>query len=124
MTQEGDETISYRYQLTPKKTGALTVPSPFVTVDGKKVVGRPIALQVIAAEKQDLVLIEVSTSKQRVFPNQPFDVNLKLLIKPMPNDDRDPLSLIRPPQLKITWKDVPAGLKTRGDWAIGWGNSP
>jgi len=110
-------TIGYRYQLTPKRSGTLMVPAPFIMNGNAKISGRSFALQVIAIEKQDLVLTEISVSKERVFPTQPFDVTLKILVKPLPNDDRDPVSPLDPPRVKITWKDVPAGLKAQGDIA-------
>ena len=102
----------YGYQLSPKHSGILTIPAPFITVNGQKVFGNTLRLQVLEQEQQDLVLMEIRTSKASVFPTQPFDVTLRILIKPLPNGkETDPLSVLRePPHLEISWKDVPEGL--------------
>jgi hypothetical protein len=117
MSPESGVTIGYRYQLTPKRIGTLTVPAPFIMDGGRKVSGRTFTLQIIAVEKQDVVLMEIQSSKTRLFPTLPFDLTLKIMVKPLPTDDRDPISPLDPPHLKITWKDVPTGLKSQGDIA-------
>ena len=53
MSPEGGVTIGYRYQLTPKRTGVITIPSPFIVDVGQKIAGRSFTLQVVAIEKQD-----------------------------------------------------------------------
>ena len=117
MSPESGVTIGYRYQLTPKRIGTLNIPAPFIMVGGQKITGRTFALQIIAVEKQDVVIMEIQPSKTRLFPTLPFDLTLKIWVKPLPTDDRDPISPLDPPHVKITWKDVPAGLKAQSDIA-------
>ncbi|WP_422931991.1 BatD family protein [Singulisphaera sp. PoT] len=103
----------YRYRLTPRRGGALTIPAPTVTVDGKTYSGGELTLKVTAPETQDLVVAEIKTSRRRVYPTQPFDVTLRILVRPLPDDpDRDPLrALVRkPPHLDVPWVDPPTGL--------------
>jgi hypothetical protein len=68
------------------------------------------------------VLVEVSAKPERVFPTQPFDVIMRILVKPLPDQPRrDPLSPLRrqPPRIKINWVDpIPDGLTAGSvnDW--------
>ena len=112
---------SYRFRLTPKRTGRFGIAAPSATIDGKTISGRSLPLNVIAPEPQDLVIPEIKTSRDRVYPTQPFEVMLRILVRPLPDDtDRDPISLLRrrPPHLDVNWVDLPAGLT--GDDKTGW----
>ena len=103
----------YQFRLTPRVTGELTIPSAKVATDGKSLTSSPVPLRVIAAEEQDLVIVEMKASQSRVYPTQPFTVTLRILIQPLPNDaSRDPMSLLRrsPPHLQVNWVDPPTGL--------------
>lgn len=111
----------YRFRLTPKRTGSLTIPAPSVTIDGKAISGRALPLKVIAPEEQDVVVPEISTDRDKVYPTQPFEVTLRVLVRPLPNDsNRDPLSPLRrsPPHLDANWVDLPSGLA--GDEKARW----
>src|SRR5262249_22814502 len=59
--------------------------------------------------------------RPKIYPTQPFDVTLRVLVKPLPDDaDRDPLTPLRrrPPHLEVNWVDPPAGLS--GDDKARW----
>ena len=103
----------YRFRLTPKRTGNLTIPAPTATIDGKTVSGRALALNVIAPEEQDVVIPEMTTDRSKVYPTQPFEVTLRVLVRPLPDKpDSDPLSPLRqrPPHIGVNWVDLPSGL--------------
>ncbi|HUG71322.1 MAG TPA: BatD family protein, partial [Pirellulaceae bacterium] len=108
--------ILYEYLLTPKQSGTLQIPSPIVKVDGKALPAKSLSLSVVAAKEQDIVIIEMTSSRDIVYPMQPFDISLKVLIKPIPEpeSDRDPLSVQNPlAQLTLPWAEddaVPAGI--------------
>jgi hypothetical protein len=113
VTQQNSFGHSYRFRLTPKRTGKLVIPSPSATIDGKNVTGRALDLTVVAPEAQDLVVLEIKTDRQKVYPTQPFEVTLRVLVRPLPDDsDRDPLLPLRrrPPHLEANWVDLAAGL--------------
>jgi BatD DUF11 like domain len=113
VTQQNSFGHVYRFRLTPKRTGKLVIPSPSATIDGKTVSGRSLALSVIAPEAQDLVIAEMKTDRSKVYPTQPFDVTLRVLVRPLPDDsDRDPIGPLRrrPPHIEVNWVDAPAGL--------------
>lgn len=111
----------YRYRLTPKRSGRLAVPAPATVVDGKTVTGRRLTLSVLEPEEQDLVIPEIQVSRQRVYPTQPFDVTLKILVRPLPDSpQRDPLVPLRrkPPRIDVNWVDLPDGLT--GEDKVPW----
>ena len=110
----------YLYRLTPKVAGDLTIHSVKATIDGNELSSRPLTLRVLGAELQDLVVAEIKADRQTIYPTQPFTISLKVLIKPLPESDESPLLPLRrqPPQLQISWVDIPDGLTT-GDTS-GW----
>lgn len=100
--------IVYDYILTPKQTGELQIPAPIVEVDGESLPTKSLKLSVVAAEDQDVVILEMTTSHASVYPMQPFEVALKVAVKPLPDpaSDRDPLAVQNPlVQLAIPWAD-------------------
>jgi hypothetical protein len=103
----------YHFRLTPKTTGRLKIPPPTATIDAKTISGPALAINVVAPEEQDFVIPEIITSRARVYPTQPFDVTLRVLVHPLPDrPDRDPLEPLQrqPPHLEVNWVDLPAGL--------------
>lgn len=128
------ETISstiYTYELTPKKSGDLTIPAPMVLVDGKRLrpktvkIGREtlrnpgegsISVSVRGPDKQDIVFLTVETDRERLYPLQSLIVSLVVQVKALPENltQNDPLSVLgSPPQLTIPWLDdrnLPKGL--------------
>jgi hypothetical protein len=121
VTQQISFSHAFRFRLTPKRTGKLVIPAPSAMIDGKVISGRALALKVIAPEEQDLVIPEVTTDRTRAYPTQPFEVTLRVLVRPLPDiPDRDPLTPLRrrPPHIDLNWVDLPAGLA--GDEKARW----
>ncbi len=121
VTQQNSFGHAFRFRLTPNRTGNLVIPAPRATIDGKSVSGQALALKVIAPEAQDLVVPEIKADRARVYPTQPFELTLRVLVRPLPDDpDRDPLLPLRrrPPHLEANWVDLPAGLA--GDDKAHW----
>lgn len=105
----------YNYRLTPRESGKLMIPAVKATIDGKSLSSRSLPLRVVPAEVQDLVLIEIKPSQTEVYPTQPFDITLRVLIRPLPNsEDADPLQPLRQqlPHLQVNWVDPISGLAT------------
>lgn len=103
----------YQYRLTPKRAGHLVIAAPTATINGKRISGTSLAIDVQAPEDQDVVVPEIKTNRRTVYPTQPFEIMLRILVRPLPNDSsRDPLSPLRrqPPHIEVNWVDLPAGL--------------
>jgi len=121
VTQQNTFGHAYRFRLTPKRTGKLVIPAPSASIDGKILSGQALALNVIAPEPQDLVVPEIKADREKVYPTQPFEVTLRVLVRPLPDDDeRDPLVPLRqrPPHIQASWVDLPSGLT--GDDKTRW----
>jgi oxygen tolerance protein BatD len=128
MTQTIRRGRQYRYQLTPRTTGTLTIPGPVAEIDGKRVVGPKRTIRVIPAENQDLVFMEVKSSHSAVYPMQPFMITLTVAVKelPPPLQAESPVAVqrqlrSRQPALQIPWiNQLPDGLEPETDlnsWA-------
>ncbi|WP_397569813.1 BatD family protein [Schlesneria sp. T3-172] len=103
----------FLYRLTPRIAGELTIPPAKVSIEGKTYSSEEVPLKVIAAEEQDLVLMEMKVNPSQVYPTQPFTVTLRVLVQPVPNNPKlDPLTPLtqRPPHLQVNWVDPPSGL--------------
>jgi hypothetical protein len=121
VTQQTSFGHAFRFRLTPKRAGKLVIPGPSATIDGKTVSGRALALNVVASETQDLVVLEIKTDREKVYPTQPFEVTLRVLVRPLPDEpDRDPLVPLRrqPPHIDVNWVELPSGLT--GDDKARW----
>ncbi len=130
MTQVVRRGREYRYRLTPRKRGDLRIPSPVVAVDGTVLKGPEQTLRVRPADQQDVALVAIAVDRQSVYPMQPFEVTLSVVVKelPEPYADRSPVSVQRelrrgPPALRVPWLDdenLPDGLEPSADlstWA-------
>ena len=78
----------YSFQLTPLRTGNLTIPGPTTVVDGEQLQGNVVALRVIPPEDQDVVILEMNSDLTTVYPMQPFTLSLTMAIKALPADFR------------------------------------
>lgn len=121
MTRQENLRTVYQYRVTPKKAGDLTVPPIYVRFDGKMITSRPKQIRVLEPEPQEYVIIEVSSDRDRVYPTQNFQVNLKILVRELPDSNQDPLIPIRrnPPSLSVPWIEQVEGLRLqeeRGRW--------
>ena len=112
MSQQASFGHTYHFRLTPKRAGKLVIPAASATIDGKTISGRALPLNVIAPEPQDIVVPEISIDRARVYPTQPFEVTLRVFVRPLPDDpERDPVTPLRrrPPHIDVNWVDLPAG---------------
>ena len=123
--------VAFTYILTPRRNGVLAVPEPKVVVDGvalrpktARVDGRTlrpvgdgsIPITVQPPDRQDVVRLELSTDKERVYPFQPMTITLTVHVKELPGrfENVNPLLLRDPPQLFIPWavdRALPKGLQ-------------
>lgn len=103
----------YRYRLTPRRAGELTIPAPITTVDGVEIKGDPVRISVREPEAQDIVIISQQADPVTVYPTQAFDLTLQILVRPLPDDkSKNPLAPLRqqPPRVDVAWVDLPKGL--------------
>ena len=97
----------FQYDIIPAKTGSLRM-GPVIVRHKKEtaIIPGPL-LTVKGIEKQDYVLLSIEPSKSNVIVDEPFTVNMHLLIKALPNPYREapPISPDDPPHLEVPYID-------------------
>ena len=113
----------YNYRLTPQEAGQFNIPAPTAEVNGQTLKGREVAIRVVAAAEQNVVLLEMKSSKASVYPMQDFTVSLTVAVRQLPGElsDRSPLSVqgSDPVSLSVPWLDddqVPSDLVPKIAW--------
>ncbi len=118
MRRSIQQSVTFRYALTPNAAGEFTIPAPTVTVDGKTITGKPISVTVVGPDKQHFVQLECEVDKQTIYPLQPFTITLNIAIIKPPGSfaDRSPLSIQprQPVALSVPWlnEEIPDGLQS------------
>lgn len=102
-----DSYVEYRYRLTPRRAGNLTVPPFSVTDAGRTVSSAAIAVEVLEPQKQDIVFLELSTDRSDYYIDQSFRIVLRIWVRKLTLDgkamDVEPLYPRDPPMLTIPW---------------------
>ena len=106
----------YEYRLVPLRTGALRIPAPVVTVDGREYRGPEKTIEVVAPPEQDLAFLEIAADRTSVYPTQRFTVTLSVFVKQLPEgyEKYDPASVSAKRTLSIPWlldANLPEGLQ-------------
>jgi hypothetical protein len=76
MTQDVRRGFVFSYQLTPLKTGTLTIPALTVMADGQTVRTRPVHVNVLAPEKTDDVRLRLSISQNQCYVGEPVTLTV------------------------------------------------
>lgn len=102
----------FDYTIVLNESGAYTIPSPVIEVDGQKYSGQERRITVLAVPKQNVVKLETTVTPQVVYPMQPFTVSLKVTVQELPGKDADVSPLIvgrrSMPLLSIPWLEEEA----------------
>ena len=125
----------YHYQLTPTKSGKLTIPPAVVEFEGKRYKSEALTINVISAANQDIIRIELNADRAAIYRAQSLQVSLTVQVKSLPGGfaDRNPVGLaamnrgrslfgnsgIRAPRLNIPWLDdgqLAPHFKPEKDW--------
>jgi hypothetical protein len=110
----------YRYRLKPKTSGSITIPSITAMANGSQIESNTLTIVVQKPEEQDVVIAEIQSSQDELYPTQSFALTLRILVKPMPETGVEPLRALRkrPPNIQIDWADAPDGLTAddKSEW--------
>lgn len=120
MQNTSNQGVQYQYRVTPLKAGRLKIPPAVATVDGVRIEGRPIPIQVTGASEQDQAILEITVDHTTVYPLQPFTVTLKVFLKALPGRlaKTDPTHTRLERLLTVPWavdRGLPANLVTKED---------
>jgi hypothetical protein len=73
---------TFAYELIASAPGELTIPPFAVVVDGKRLETRPLKLNVLPSDANDLLYVEVGTGRKRVYVGQKTPVTMTIWVKP------------------------------------------
>lgn len=105
MTRKGFTGFVSSYEITPLAAGQFQAGPITVNIEGKILTDIGPTLTVTDIEKQDRLIIAVTSSRETTLIDEPFEVNLSLKIQCLPGDSSgfDPLLPDHPPHLTIPW---------------------
>ncbi|MBU0637816.1 MAG: BatD family protein [Planctomycetes bacterium] len=72
----------YRFELTPHKAGELRIPPVTVAVDGKALQTRAVRLPVRASDADELLAVEISCPRERIYVGQRVRLIMTIWVKP------------------------------------------
>jgi len=122
MTEVVRQGRAYRYAMTPKRSGSLSIPGPVAEIDGRTYTGPALTLVVVPPADQDLAVLEITSDREHVYPMQPFTIRCTIAVKALPEPvaDRNPVTVLRRlPALSMPWatdESLPAGVKPDRTW--------
>lgn len=118
MRREERVGVEYRFQLTPRRGGTLTIPSPTVAVDGRTFAGNSLELNVVPPDDKGRLRLDLRVTPAEVYPHQEARLTLRIAVRRAAGDrqGRDPVALLaqleswEPPHLRLPWAELPAAL--------------
>ncbi len=73
--------VIYQFRVTPQREGSFTIPPIKVTADGVASITKAVRLLVTKSETGDLMFVEISGTKDKVFVGQAIDLSLKIWVR-------------------------------------------
>ncbi len=74
--------VTLTYQLTPLREGTFEIPQLTILVDGKKTTVEPTRFVASKSDAGDLLFVEITASKEKVYVGEPLELTLRIDLKP------------------------------------------
>ncbi len=84
--------VTYAWQIVPRREGTFTIPPISVSVDGQQQVTRALRFSATKSETGSLLFTEIVGSEEQIFVGQPMELTLRIWVRPY-SDSRQNLSL-------------------------------
>ncbi len=84
-----NSSVTYSYRVTPTRTGNFTIPPVQVSAGGKKTVTKAVRIVANKSETNDLLFVEITGDKDRVYVGQEIELTLKIWIRPFKSPDHN-----------------------------------
>jgi hypothetical protein len=101
------------YRVVPQREGTFQIGPVKANVQGRPLVHKGVSLKAHGEEEQDLVFLELSSTRKTVLVDEPFQINFTVLIKRISGyyQNHDPIHPERAPHLTLSFLDgMPDGL--------------
>ena len=101
------------YRVVPQREGTFQIGPVKANVQGRPLVHKGVSLKAHGEEKQDLVFLELSSTRNTVLVDEPFQISFTVLVKRIsgPYKNHDPIHPERAPHLTLSFLDgMPDGL--------------
>lgn len=78
--------VTYAWELTPRKEGKLKIPSISIKIDGKTISTDPITFVARKSETGDLLFVDVSGAAPRAYVGEALRLTLRIWVRPYADD--------------------------------------
>jgi hypothetical protein len=98
---------TFSYEITPSETGNLSLGPVHLPFKGKSLTESGPTVKVVGVENQKWVRVSVSASRESVFIDEPFEVEVTVALKRLPGRyaSADPMNPNNPPLLTLPYLD-------------------
>ncbi|MCK4661027.1 MAG: BatD family protein, partial [Phycisphaerae bacterium] len=76
------KTVTYNYEIFPRRLGPLVIPSIEIVVGGKARQTSPRTLNIIKADAQDLLFVEINANRKSLYLGESIALTLEIWLKP------------------------------------------
>ena len=80
--------VTLQYLITPRREGSFEIPSFSINVDGRNVITQPQRFVATKSVTGDLLFVEITGEKEKVFVGQPLELTLRIWLKPYRDAER------------------------------------
>ncbi|MBI2441968.1 MAG: BatD family protein [Lentisphaerae bacterium] len=108
MTRQEFSGLIASYEITPLAAGPFRAGPVTVTANGKHYTAEGPVVTVTDIEKQELVKLDISPSRETVLIDEPFEITITAQIKCLPGKlaEAEPIFPDNPPHLTIPWLEL------------------
>jgi len=97
----------FTYELTPASPGAFKAGPVILRLERRRIAAPGPAIDVAGIDEQDTVIVTLTSSRESVLVDEPFDIELSVAIKrlPKPYETTDPIDRRDPPTITAPYLD-------------------
>ncbi|UUO04393.1 BatD family protein [Blastopirellula sp. J2-11] len=81
--------VTFQYLITPRRAGNFELPPLTIHADGRNVTTQPQRFVATKSITGDLLFVEITGGKEKVFVGEPLEMTLKIWIKPFHDTERN-----------------------------------
>lgn len=87
--RSASSSVTYHYRVTPTRLGQFTIPPIQISSDGQTTLTKAVRIVANKSETNDLLFVEITGGKERVYVGQAIELTLKIWIRPFKSPDHN-----------------------------------